>query len=416
MFFTFAASLENTTLIFSDGANRFATSYVLVTMMRRGGRFRRMGYSFSTTLDPSANLQEEWKRWIGLEGFKRLSFRLLTFDTQLSTAVLSGPLISYAEMQLPLPEHEAIWSASSAERWMMLSRSKVTSFDEKRPSLVDIINEIDQLSMFRAVIDERIANEAMLSASWGLVWEYNQSHSVQRAGLRATNSLVMGSRYDELLKMMQRFKISIGSSVVNSVEFPVRLESTLMRLHISLDDVQLFAGIDGISESSRVYPALKEWAMSQYARKTVWHAGQIMKAVKGYSHAQLLGPPAIHVYHAGLALWVFGMLSGNSGGVCDDSMRSNLLPQQPVWLDGHETVETHHFVTMGRGRPCISGPRSSRGDGQTLSAYLDTPSAVVDVVLDIIHCNYQGASMPRLIENLVQILVSLRDIAIKLGM
>jgi hypothetical protein len=77
----------------------------LVTMIRRGARFRRSTWREET---PSAEdqgpvLEGKWHEWVHQESYLRLVYQIFELDRQSSMALLKPPLISYSEMQLPLP-------------------------------------------------------------------------------------------------------------------------------------------------------------------------------------------------------------------------------------------------------------------------------------------------------------------------
>jgi hypothetical protein len=77
----------------------------LITMIRRGGRFRRSTWKEDvvSTEDQGPALETKWREWVHQESYLRLVYRTFELDRQSSMALLRPPLISYSEMQLPLP-------------------------------------------------------------------------------------------------------------------------------------------------------------------------------------------------------------------------------------------------------------------------------------------------------------------------
>jgi hypothetical protein len=55
------------------------------------------------------------------------------------------------------------------------------------------------------------------------------------------------------------------------------LNVLLMNLHVSIDDLQLFAGREGEEQAKKIYPTLQQWVEGRDARQTLWHAGQVLR-------------------------------------------------------------------------------------------------------------------------------------------
>jgi hypothetical protein len=76
----------------------------LMTMLRRGGRFRRSTWKEirPSPEDLGQTLENKWLEWVHQESFLRCVHRAFELDRQSSMALLKPLLISYSEMQLPL--------------------------------------------------------------------------------------------------------------------------------------------------------------------------------------------------------------------------------------------------------------------------------------------------------------------------
>lgn len=77
----------------------------LVTMIRRGGRLRRsMWKDIAPSIEEEGQaLETKWRDWVHQESYVRLIYRVFELDRQSSMALLKPPLMTYSEMQLPLP-------------------------------------------------------------------------------------------------------------------------------------------------------------------------------------------------------------------------------------------------------------------------------------------------------------------------
>ena len=382
----------------------------LLTMMRRDGRFWRSSYP-SIIVNPEDEgevLQQKWKDWIHQESVKRFAYRVLQHDRVVSMSVLIPPLISYAEILLPLPESREVWMAPTAEKWKAAYLSKSS---ERRPSLLDILVDLERLHSHQGVIDQNDANSAFIAGVWEMVWEYNKFNSLHKAQSRHWNALIMKSKYDEIVKLLQHFRIGLDMTNRSANYIIMKLELVLMHLHMSLQDVQLFAGIEGPEEARRVFPSLLEWAKSPAARQTVWHAGQVIRAAKAQPKGYIHRFPSIAVYHASLAFWVYGLLTENTNQV-----NGNILDHTrhiPIWLDEVETNDVQRFIQFERGCPGIRGlanPQSG-ATGTAQGALLNNPSKVMETVLDILRKNFEGVNTPLLVENLIQLMSGLQSAA-----
>lgn len=378
----------------------------LLTMLRRGGSLRRSSYPLINVQpdDDGPELEKKWAAWIEQESYKRLIFHLFQHDAQSSMALLVSPLFSYAEVSLPLPESRNLWMAANANEWKSLYLASTNNISGRIPSVVDCIHDLELLERFSQFIDEKASNTAFLHAAWGLVWEYRQLSSILHGESRQWDStLVMTSRYRELMKLLQCFRMeSPGCS-------SLLLELILMHLHMSLEDVQLLAGLEGQEEASRVYPSLCEWVKTTASYQAVWHAGQVLRAAKSLPFHHLRDFSAIAVYHASLAFWAYSHAlekEPQPPSLTVTPTMQGSMQGQFVWLDEGETTDVQRFIALKRGFPCLRGLQPS-----SPPVPLKDASAVMDIVLGVLYQNHAEADrpMPPLVENLIRMMEGLRD-------
>ena len=194
----------------------------------------------------------------------------------------------------------------------------------------------------------------------------------------------------------------------------------MMNLHVSFEELQLFAGKEGNEEAERVYPLLKTWFENRKARQAVWHAGQVIRAAAAFSQNQLRDFYAVALYHASLAVWVYGMVSLGSSRSrlkrTENAIVSGSVDNGIVFLDGEDTAEARRFIALSRGVPAIRDlPSPSRAIGRVAQGYarLDNPKAVMEVVIEILtrNCTAGTSGLPLLIENLAQLVRDLGNAA-----
>lgn len=265
---------------------------------------------------------------------------------------------------------------------------------------------------------------------WGLILEFRTLNSVLSAhpppnqGYGAS-ALVISHRHQELCQLLQQFTASLpsatagyiaqssnDSNLASTIETRILISLLLSHLHVSFNDIQLFAGREGEEDARRVFPGLQTWAASREARTALSHAGQIIR------YAKMLGGPkaffAVAVYHASLVFWTYGVLGlrdTTSRSAQNQGMDGNGL----VWLDGDRSDDMQRFIALGRGLPCFSaGGEVSR---------LEEPDKVMNAIIDILeggNVHVTGGNrltekdktlVPPLVENLSQLIKELGSAA-----
>jgi hypothetical protein len=365
----------------------------LMTMLRRGGRFRWSTWK-EISLSPEdlgQPLENKWLEWVHQESFLRCVHRAFELDRQSSMALLKPPLISYSEMQLPLPSSNSLWQAKTAAVWKTIYLSTAQG-NAKRPSPIDCILDLDQLAQ------HEYASLTYLYMMWGPIWEYRQMCALTaRSPAKSNNSLILSSRYQELTKQLEDFRVS-SLSMTKSVE--ITLELMLVHLNAPLDDFQLFVGIEGQEEARNAYPGLREWTKSVTARQALWHAGQILRAAEQLPKALLCNFNAVAVYHAGIILWGYGFIKKS---LTTDTNQTD-PPQTAIILNGDDSLSARRFIAMDRGIPSIRAP------GAQTHTELSDVCGVMGGLIQLLRAQHDVSEpSPPLVGNLLQLLEGLRS-------
>lgn len=429
-----------------------------LTMVRRGGRFRKSSYPpvILDTNDPTASEETAWRTWIHQESFKRTAFRFVQHDLNSSMYLMVNPLISYAELSLPLPCAPALWAAPSSHQWTTLL-TQHPPLAHQPPSVADYLDDPgafkpqSQPHHGHPILDLPIANEAFLACAWTLAWECIQLTSLQRSTSTITNptptpnnpnsassprprrwnTFLLGSRREELLKLLEHFRLSLAADMppppslttspahhhlhqnIAAREVRMRLELILLHLHTPFEDVQIFAGIEGPEQARGAYASVLEWAGTEAARRAICHAGQVLRFARGVGRGMLMGPGAVVMYQASLVLWVYALLAGAGGkhrgrGVVGEEGEGGAgIGPDAVWLDGEDDLVLQRFTHFGVGTPCLAGlgAGDGRGGGE---ASLAEPEGVLGIVIAILRDNYEGLPRPNLVERLLQLMGALQ--------
>lgn len=382
-----------------------------MTMIRRRGWFLRSAYP---SISPSAEdegsvLEDKWLAWIDQECRKRLVFFYYLHAIRQSISLFTNPLVSYAEMGLPLPAGRDLWLASSANQWKAsyLSRADACA---RLPSLADLLHDVDLLADPHALFNIRLSSEILLGAAWVLIWDYRQVCSIMRGQHTqwSTSSLVLTSRLAELTKLLDCIRISAPTDPQTTLF----LELLLMHVHVPLEEVHLLAGAEGHEEARRVYPQLQEWAKTSAAREAVSHAAQLVAAARKVGQGCLRDFWAIAVYQAALTLWSYGVISNaaatdNTSAIGGPSPIAAKRKETVFVLDGDDRSGTQRFIALNRGQGAINGSMGDKAGQSTVP--LSEPGAVMGLLIDLFRMNHKTlSSLPPLVSNLASLMEGLQ--------
>jgi hypothetical protein len=207
------------------------------------------------------------------------------------------------------------------------------------------------------------------------------------------------------------------------------VELLLTHLHVSFDNLQLFAGREGEEEARRVYPSLQQWASSLEARTALFHAGQVVRYAKLLNnrrsgvHGGVRDFFAVAVYHSALTFWAFGILGLRPGqnpgsqqqGVTENQHGVRDDGEELVWLDAQESSSTKSFIALGRGAPCFSTTTGTDAIPREI-ARLYEPQSVMAAIVKVLRgmsCEDEKdmPPPPPLVDNLSQLINGLGDAA-----
>lgn len=396
-------------------------SQPLITMLRRAGHYRRRPQTPAPLpSDDEHTLEIKWRAWVETESFKRLAFHTLLHDAQASISLLTRPMISYAEMSLELPYSVTLWRARSALEWRDAYLSLTPTISTRLPSLMNSIHDLPSLVSLAPCLDIRFSVSAILHAMWSLVSEYRQVQFILKTSTSSAHSplpslshsnspssngaLISQSWQQELTHLLESISLTFSSTL--TIESSILQELFLMNLHVSFEELQLFAGKEGTEEAVRVYPNLKAWFQGRRARQAIWHAGQVLRSARR-AEGELRDFYAVAIYHAALCFWVWGMCE--LGDKSQSSMMNETnMNEEIVWLDGEENNVTRRFIAMAGGVPMIRGLGGEGGRG----CRLDNPKSVMETIIRIMGRGcVVGNVLPPLVENLGQLMRDLGSAA-----
>lgn len=403
----------------------------LVTMLRRAGRFRRPRSMaiMPQPRDSGKVLEDKWQMWVEAESFKRLSFHVMIYDAQTSMSNIVPPMISYTETSLPFPAPAALWFAKDAETWKCLFL-QIPEPDRCLPTLAQCVHDAQPLLENMDCLDFSFATNIILFRTWCLIWNYRQLNSAQKqqsSAQTSSSSLISSASHQELSRLLHNFRLTVSDGQDLQQTTILCQELLLLNLHVSFEELQVFAGKEGRQEARRVYPSLRQWVQSRDSRQAVWHAGQVVRAAEALPQGILRDFYAIGLYHAGLTLWAYGVLSREPLKVqakLSITTPVNIAPQGSstvvgdfVFLDGKDTPEAQRFIALHRGIPALQGsvPNQSSDTTMSVGIALTDSKAVMEIVIRVLYQSFpgMGAAAPPLVENLCHLMLDLGGAAEK---
>ena len=174
------------------------------------------------------------------------------------------PLLSYAELTLPLPASESLWLAPSAAVWKArVLDGPLPSF---RPSMRSILQEAGSISCLHASFDSRIARSVYIHGIASQVWEHCQQAVLLDEMSDPSSQLWSRSRKQKLQECLRNAEFDLDSSSALTCVFQQFLQ---MYLHADLDTITRFAGRCGEEAAHRAYIALQPWSKSREARTAI---------------------------------------------------------------------------------------------------------------------------------------------------
>lgn len=245
----------------------------LVTALRRFGKFDKAAYQ-TTAITPSLNdtaeeIESKWRLWVHEESYKRLVHHLFEHDMLMAMAKHRQPVLSYAELSLPLPASRNLWLAPTAEIWhkLFLDSSELAQIEHR--SVRSMLADQKPLACLPGMVDHGLATTMYLYGVSAQTWEFNQQSILMAVGNDddASLRLWMQSRHQSLYGKLKSLSFNLEHSPPNA---HLTYQYQMMSLHANVDTVIRFAGKCGEAEAHSAYQDLRLWSLEKSARIAVW--------------------------------------------------------------------------------------------------------------------------------------------------
>lgn len=420
---------------------------VLCILVKQTGRMGAAYYA--RHIPPSevgaGSLEMQWRAWVDVESFKRLAIRLFIHDSQVSMAFLQPPAMCYAHMTLPVPAASYSWLAADAEAWKRSMPPK-----DAKPSnlsLIDVFADLTSLDEHCNYADVRLCCLVAIHALANQVWELRQQtvllnspYGHKQTGLQSLCWNRKRDLYENLIAVRAYCERRVPHYEISFV-----IEYLMMSLHVSLEDVQCFAGKNGEDEARRAVPGLREWVQSSTSRSAIWHAGQVFRMARSFPPFALRNFYVVGVYHAALTMWVYSLLRSNSerqsgtqtpvyvdhnpSAEATSTIHGIGKPtSRMINLDQTETLDVRAFVVQDQGHPGLYCPVPRRGSNHLLDIEpgddnsvpfrsIMQPRVVMEVAIEVLRSNllFCSEDPPHLVQSLVNLMTDLGSLTASLS-
>lgn len=370
------------------------------------GAFKRHPYQRVDVFeaDEGRLLEDKWRNWANRESMKRVQYHAFVHDSRASIAFHVSPVISYPEVEMPFPGTKEMWTAPSARHWKAAALAKSLQSPPRVVSLREALQDMDSITPCRFQIDVHYSALILLHGLWSLVWEYKQLNSIGGQQSKYWNALVLSARHQELCSALQQYRLDSRRWGTLCPRVAIVLELIALHVHMPLEELQRYAGKENVEEAKSAHQSAHQWFRSPASRRSVWHAGQVLRAARWFQPGTLFDFFVIAIYHAGLAFWSFGII-GRSQAIPESPLTgtsgaSHSQPGPRIMIDREETLDLTTFIDHSIGVP---GLTSAEGD----YIPLDDTAAVMEHVADLLISNWQDGSEPALMKSVHRLLLDL---------
>lgn len=321
---------------------------------------------------------------------------------------VGGPL-HYTELSLRLPLTTSLWFASSATSWKDIILSQFPQ-DPAHVSVFSCLADLSQLQSLAGIYDINIARLTVQYSISSLIQVYRRFQATV-GYLQDVNSpehtLWKDSQRRWLLQALEELSHQFDlypTESKPSVSTLLLLELLSLHFFVSIDQLECLAGKEGLDEAQSAYTMVQQWVKSSECRKALWHAGQLLRLNRALPTNSMTEFHATAIYHVGLCLWAYCMISTEEAGDTGSSIKEI----EEIMLDGEETLATQKWIAHGRAQPVLSPgeARESNNQPHTLSRF--SIRELLQICIGDIQRNYPSCkALPLTTENLCNLLHAL---------
>ncbi|GIZ38255.1 hypothetical protein CKM354_000167600 [Cercospora kikuchii] len=401
----------------------------IVTMLTWANALTRARYSdISPSMEDNDEiLHQKWRSWIQEETLKRVVLQTFLHDSQVGTTHLRNRLVSPSQLLLPVPMSLELWLAPNAQVWRNIWLARVRLAQSQLPSISELFTNPGKLDELSGLVDKRLCLLVVCHAFAHDVWQFRQQSvllSNWEVQGRRDRWLTHQSRQRDIMDDLTTAQTYCEAQENIAPEVLFTIEFLIMSLHVSVEDILLFAGKSGEDEARKVYPRVKIWTQDAEARTAVWHAGQVLRVARTFEQTRLRDFYAVALYQASLTLWVYGMITSNTARRSGDKTpvpgqsASNATQGSRVVLDDDNDKAAKSFKLIGTGVAGLTSTNYGQVDldhwnGRPNFCPLSNSKGVMLISRAILKGNFPDSrnGLPPLVENLVNLINELGNLS-----
>jgi hypothetical protein len=319
--------------------------------------------------------------------------------------------MSIMEISFSLPASQNIFLAGSATEWKSYFPQHSVRLTRPSLQLLDVMHDITVLDNLHSEVDVNLCYMAAIHGFWCQIWGFRESWKFHAMGgsKDSVHRLWLVTQQRELYHQVKTFEENLLHMQVWRSELVLVVELLQMIIHVSLEELQRFAGKNGEAAAAQASASLEEWSGSEQARRAVWHAGQVLRWAALMPPAEMRDFYAIAVYFASLAIWAYGHLTTskdtpNSSPKIQDDDASFLkldarLNGNFIVLNSEETSSFRPFIAGRQITPVLA---TAAGNHNDTFISLDDPNSVLQMARSLYRGNFpiEDEPMPPLVENM----------------
>ncbi|KAL3466087.1 hypothetical protein BJX64DRAFT_296459 [Aspergillus heterothallicus] len=244
----------------------------------------------------SADLEEQWGRWVEHEQRRRVEIALNIHDAELANLMHHEPLRKHRLAQYPHISTDELFAAPTALRWAELYKESSTQ------ELTFIVRD----NVLRTTVtNSNFSAYAVLESINALVIEARHSRTLDEHESR---------RFSNILMQWWRFYINHFPLDRNCpFNLPVLWHLAFISIYANIDLLEQASGRDGTKTASSSIPLIRSWAASPDSSRCLVHALLIQRYLE---QMRVSSEPAIHVprglFTAALAWFCFTRVGGGN--------------------------------------------------------------------------------------------------------
>ncbi|KAL1913194.1 hypothetical protein Sste5344_000741 [Sporothrix stenoceras] len=342
--------------------------------------------SMVPSLGSPTNTELQWRSWLHRESQNRLVYNWVMVDQELSLFHDTAPVLSISDLQCPLPSSEALWLASTADRWSSIAQStyntsttsnNTASASPLTPSLCELFQDFlhDNLARRKTTLSPQQLR-LLLHPLQGLLCHLRQMLSclpevppVRRATNRTVTKASTMQRLEEVQAQLQHwYELSMAYYKANPGCAVTRCNLVLYHL-ISLNAVTNFPEIERLARrdglSATADPSLRHKRCIFLREEAVFHCGQVLRVLRQMPADRRPSWWSAALYRAVLILW--------ADSVCHVDRKAGQHACEPAMVAATTTAVGGGSPTMVgspiKGSPAAHSPglsprsHSSHADG-----------------------------------------------------